>query len=429
MSTRKWTAIFLLYTEEEAEGDNVQFLELQQEIELIKKDIMGSPLNDDSKLLVIYREIVGNGDCKSEIVNLFEVTPKVVNGEINNELTVIAPPFTKPNFILSAEGLGEILRLLKAHAPAEHYLLFTWGHGSIFGIYKNESTAGLCGEPVPSNIHAGQFRDMLTNEDLASAIATGFDDGPLDILLMINCFAQNTITQFALKGKVKYLVAPQSHMGIPGYHYKEILAAIFAGNTPDDVARVCLTGIHSNALRFPQFRDRMDTWSVFAFNLQEEKVDRLFDFISRLGTFLQQKLAQNPNSFPSTVLDDARARLYQFDGDNVNTQLSNFMIDLRNLLFFLKKKDDGFVPFYLEHETIVEEISVSLPYIGSNCYSGGHSNNKEPSGISVYFPRDKQSMVEDDNTFPVFVDDNAVPRSLFFEKVRWYQFLQQVLDQ
>lgn len=428
MSTRKWTAIFLLYTEEEAVGAGEQLSELRQEIELMKKDITGSPLNDDAKLLVIYREIVGNGDCKSEIVKLFEVTPKVVNGEINNELTMIGDPFTRPNFILSAEGLGEILHLLKTFAPAEHYLLFTWGHGSIFGIYKNESTAGLCDEPVPSNIQSGQFRDMLTNEDLAAAIATGFDDGPLDILLMINCFAQNTVAQFALKGAVKYLVAPQSHMGIPGYHYKEILTAISAGNTPGDVARICLTGIHSNALRFPQFRDRMDTWSVFAFNLQEEKVDRLFDLIGRLGAFLEQKLAQSPNSFPSTLLDDARAKLYQFDGDNLSTQLSNFMIDLRNLLFFLKEKDDGFAPFYLEHETIVMEISVCLPYIGSNCYSGGHINNKHPSGISVYFPRDRQSVVDDFDTFPVFVADTAVPRSLFFGKVRWYQFLQQVLD-
>ena len=95
---------------------------------------------------------------------------------------------------------------------------------------------------------------ILKNDELAKAIRGWLGEKRrASVVLMMNCYMMNLHTLYSLKEQVAYLVAPQSDIDTPGYHYFKILQSIYRGRpyavTPAQLAINCVEFSHAPAQR------------------------------------------------------------------------------------------------------------------------------------------------------------------------------------
>ncbi|MES2328295.1 MAG: clostripain-related cysteine peptidase [Bacteroidota bacterium] len=83
------------------------------------------------------------------------------------------------------------------YAPADQYVLFTWGHGQPCGIFK----------PI-----SGQIEDALTIRRIKAAISAPGSLQKVDVMVMNNCFLQFFDTGYELRSCVDHLVAYETEM-------------------------------------------------------------------------------------------------------------------------------------------------------------------------------------------------------------------------
>lgn len=418
----EWTAIFLLYV------SPIDEQKRKTELKMLLDDIRTTSLNNCSKLLIIKRHIIKRKTNTYEYSQLLEVTPNELNGEINNHICLLKT-YTQPNKLLSASGLGKMLRYIRKRFYSKYSLLFTWGHGGIFGICSidRETVGKLHGTPVVPNIHGFDTFDVLSNEEIAKAIAIGYGRKKLDVLMMINCLMQNIMLQYALRSNVHYLIAPEGIMGTPGYNYPEILKSLFAGKSNKQMLVECaVRTIHENARGNSSYRDNIDTWSVFAIDLEKREIDH---FIERFSNILLARIEGNP-SFKSVLLAQ-RFKIFEFDQSPGN-ETSAFVIDLLNLVHYLSLNDpETFEPYLKEIQWITNNIQGALPHIGNNIYfkKPQYVSNVNPCGVSIYFPPTKDQAINNNYIYDAFVRDNPPqPRSKFISDFPWYALLHATLD-
>ncbi|MBE7169540.1 MAG: hypothetical protein INR73_03075 [Williamsia sp.] len=168
--------------------------------------------------------------------------------------------------------LRRIFSDIRSGYPSQRFLLFTWDHGSGFGIFKtnpaersllekeaflnfemevmqegnsrspvipeaaiefdiidNHSTEEEPGSPVQGKKgEAGKKikTSMLTNDELRNTILYDTQARKVDLLIMMNCAMQMIETGYALQDAVEYLVAPETCIFWAGYDYKSIISKL-----------------------------------------------------------------------------------------------------------------------------------------------------------------------------------------------------------
>lgn len=425
----EWTAIFVIYAEPRMDNEKVK--ELQLMVNDIQRCVRNGTLNESSRLLIIYRRIKGNKmNWDIETTYLFEVVPNVQYEQVKSIFKLLQTD-KNVNVLLNGAKLGELFKYIWETFPSKKKLLFTWGHGSIFGIFKKDPEGPESrrrGVPLPSNVGVpGVMEDMLTNEELGEAIQ--ISEQKIDVLIMINCMMQNVITQYALSGVVKYLVAPQGMMGLPGYNYEEILKVVFGPaeyNSPEKVVEVALSTLADKRSDGLDYHLNVSQWSVTAFDLDE--IELLTPFLSELSTELSKKISHN-NQYRGLLDLKVRRALFSFDNTPQN-EVSTVMVDLGLLMYRLKTMDEmSFGGLFDKFQRILKKIRPFKPFIGENIYRGRIPFGPQPpAGNCIYFPavRKRDTQVY---TFKVFVTDKApLSRSRFFiVSTQWYQFLKDYL--
>lgn len=417
LNTYEWTGVFLLYTEPEMNGGQ------QKELDIILADIRNCARTNNSKLLVIYRRIKHYKKHLYEKTYLLEVR-NVPPGAGNRQTFGLLQAYKTPNLLLNGAKLETILTCCRLRFPSEKTLLFIWGHGAIFGICKklNNARFRVEGVPAPSNVSIHNVEDMLTNEELGNAIHCAMRGVKLNVLIMINCYMQNIITQYALEKAVEYFIAPQSFMGLPGYNYAAILDAMFRQHIPAcDMVRITMATLKTRWTGNPSYINNIETWSVGAFDLKKFNV--MQQFIDDFSAFLLQKLTAD-QSLKRKIDIYVRNKLFEFDNTSANP-VSNTMVDVKLLLYKLQTIDKAtFGDWYARLCRVLSDMEAIPAFVGNNVYHGRlPMDNNVPCGLSVYFPFTRGS-VSGHFTFPVFVSgDRPETTSLFFSGALWFQML------
>ncbi|HXL57075.1 MAG TPA: clostripain-related cysteine peptidase, partial [Chitinophagaceae bacterium] len=114
--------------------------------------------------------------------------------------------------------LENILKRIRAEVGEESkIMLFTWDHGSAFGVFNSEELDFVKAPPVKSEPKT----DMLMISELSDAIRNSF--GKVEMLIMMNCWMQSIETNAQLKGCVDVLVGAETTIDWLGYNYIKII--------------------------------------------------------------------------------------------------------------------------------------------------------------------------------------------------------------
>ena len=155
--------------------------------------------------------------------------------------------------------------------------------------------------------------EILKNSELNEAIRLwlGDNDFKVGVLLMNNCWMMNLHTMYALKGSVKYLVAPEGSIDSPGYNTKDILKYIITAlPQPQELAEVCvktLGNAYSKAkslMLSPQEPDVLDRFKIFAANLGKRTpkgdliIDVQIDQLKTIAQLLITEITSKEQSYP-----------------------------------------------------------------------------------------------------------------------------------
>lgn len=389
------------------------------------------------------------------------------------------------------DKLSEIIQMINLNYPSHKKMLITWDHGSFFGINRirleqliltsinlakreeiyffkhNGSTLSLAPSRnyytryweneniynlknyikksnnrvflIKKNLLAGDVNifdnqssaeagfEILTNEELNKIIKNGFGGEQLNLLLMMNCFAQNTCTGFALKDSVKTLTAPEGIIDEPGYFYAWFLSYI--NNNPEacetDVSSEIIKSLEVLKILNNQFAKEIDTWGVFTIN--HKPYDVLIKFINVLSIYLLRQIEIDDSTgetFFFTQLRESREESFGFDQV---FRKSNFVVDLKEFLFLLDKRINSFHSRFFYH-TIkkIENDMVINKYIGNNIYSTRLNNSSPaPAGIAIFFPLNKFDVFTT-NEEREFIE-KTIAESDFIKNTKWDTFINEYL--
>jgi hypothetical protein len=121
------------------------------------------------------------------------------------------------------ETLKNILKRIRKEVGEESkILLFTWDHGSGFGIFNSEEFDYDTAPPVKS----APKTDMLMMSELGNAIRDSF--GKIQMLIMMNCWMQSIETNMQLKGCTDVLIAAETTIDWIGYDYIKIINTLIS---------------------------------------------------------------------------------------------------------------------------------------------------------------------------------------------------------
>lgn len=276
--------------------------------------------------------------------------------------------------------VGVWLKQAKQRCPAHRYLLFTWDHGSPVSLFDESSDENTypgfaSTQRAKREWEAGgkPFRDedyptALLMTELGEAIAWGMER--VDVVVMMNCYAQSIDAGLALSSSVDWLVAPETDIRMSGYDYASMFAC-WMGNPSLDTeafARVVIDGCYE--------KQEMERTAVFANRLVYypklvEAIDRLSWYILERGN---EWLGQMRN---------LRWRLPEIETGNPQIGA----VDLFQCMDWLKscRRDEG---LWRHSEAVQELIREAVRYE----FVGAYFNKDmpvHPSGMSIYFPGNK----------------------------------------
>jgi hypothetical protein len=478
---KKWNVIFLVYArlasitddlDENIIKNNTNFpppqgatptLPIEQELTYLFNDIIDAGESKDVGVFVIYNRVdtVNHRDRTT----LYQLQKLDETGSVLQCIhTVENSNITKPEIIIS------LFQKTDKISPTGHHMLFTWDHGSIFGIAQGDNTeAALHADPreyqvISKNVDGneqfvtlkgnqaydrswddvnknrapfiadvcnnmargsstGLVNEILTNEELAQAIAEGFDSYKVDVLVMMNCCMMNVNTIYALykKSAVNYMVAPQAEINFPGYNYYQILMEMYTHPEiqPFLLSRYVIQTIaHDRA--FPRdfnFIYNTNFWSILCVDVQQfaSVIYLIKDLIKELTSLI------STNSLAEIVAN--LNSCYRFDTYRVG--LSDYMIDLRTFLFLCKNIS---TKLYELHCALEQHLNLLIvdSFIGPSLFpinnpTGEFRHNLKPSGVCIFFPRKKEFIRID--IFQTFIAENALSRSSFFSDIKWLNFI------
>ncbi len=432
---KKWTIIFLIYSELSASRRNERELfeksnltissdddSVRKELKSLFNDILSTPISKDVSVLVIYNRILLNSqETDQDVTFLLEVRESAT--PLNTIEFGIIDRCVVDDVTLKARSMTLVFYKIYKMYDSDRRLLFTWDHGSIFGIFRE-----TVGYSITQNISYhkpwNKFQpqknigDILTSDELADAIQSGFNGKKIDILIMMNCYMQNIHTQYSLQKSVELLIAPESIISMPGYDYRAILSGII--NNPDIYPGEVVKSVILSLKILSQIelhKINMSRWVISVCDLSQ--IDGLVSLLDDFIRIVFKKASYNEN-FKKEMID-IRARAFQFDYD-----VSNSMIDINNLIYTVTKRmaEKDFIEIKSNFDKLYDRIIVDK-FVGKNVYVtrlGQRFFNHPPGGSSIYFPRLKEEILRT-VTYSDFVHNLSTRRSSYFKNSEWFYLL------
>jgi hypothetical protein len=185
--------------------------------------VLGISFNRKNLLALLRqnpRLIRPDGANASFTTMFFKIT--TIEGGHRNEISII---HKKTGFNLASESdiSGFFRQRILRHFKARRYLLFTWDHGNGHEIFDtaNQRPHGLESNKI---VNSNPETPVLTMDELSRAIRWSLGPRKIHLLIMMNCNMQVFDTGYALRKNVKYLIAPQTTIGVLDYYYQHIFS-------------------------------------------------------------------------------------------------------------------------------------------------------------------------------------------------------------
>lgn len=255
----KWTVLFLVHASSKQTREHVRAL-----TEILKS----TRYNEEIKVLMLYGALQHSASEGVKIqVTLHEIVKKEAGAQL--AWSEISPGYGAID-IGDDRELNKIFSEIRHNYLSDRFLLFTWDHGSGFGIFKtnpkerelgardfflnfemdimkegNTRAATLSKESIDFDIITNYIEErnttsrdpdeirgiekkkidtsMLTNDELRNVLIYDAGSKKVDLLIMMNCAMQMIETGYALKDAVEYLVAPETCIFWAGYDYPSII--------------------------------------------------------------------------------------------------------------------------------------------------------------------------------------------------------------
>jgi cysteine peptidase C11 family protein len=317
----------------------------------------------------------------------------------NNKKSRLVPwaPEESDFVITSIESIRHYFAdlVLAGGFEAEHYLLFTWGHGGAAGIYFDGTWPEYTTDSRAS---------LLTMEALGTAIKESFGPMGIDVVIMMNCFMQYFDALYALwDAHVSYLVASQYGMDFVGYNYKEIFSAIYA--TPN-LQPLHLAKLATASLKTLVNAEQLGDAAIFSSDLTI--IPLLGKAIGDLGQTLKITTPLVKNKIKQAVEKDK----YSHSG-----------YDLIDVFFFSEIIRGALGPDWEAATRSILDLRDQLIIAG---YQGKESSRPGINqGCNIFMPR-----VADRHFFYNFINKDARHASLFQRSAagKWQDFIVDYLN-
>lgn len=366
---------------------------------------------DDKTQTTIFCSLVKSDDNANGFLNDLDIIYEQVDFDLSNP-----------------EHVGKFFRQqVLEKFLAERYMILTWDHGNGYGIFSDSQPLGESAVLEEKDLNSfittsrksrffshtsNKIKDgssesrELTMDELAFAIKNAFGDQKIDLMVMMNCYMQFMDAGYALRERVKYLVAPQTFMDFDGYNYTFFFRKL---KEQPDLSSLKLAKIIVRSFETKLYPDYLDgvlarsTTAIFANDLTYYST--LADYIDELSRAMGKQLVDQ-----RLELLMARSNTIPVNGNTHSIDLFNLLRNLQKV--FGKKWETGLISrlFLLRKQMVVEK------FVGS-AYADG-VETASPSGLSVFFPVRLQPLV---NTVKLDVFNE----SSFTKERNWNKFVLQ----
>lgn len=403
MPEHKWLLIFLVYSDITKETEPIP-----QSASVIKNYWYGYYANVIHEILI--KQVTITEDIKVVIVNNikdkrnnpiefiriteFAIEKKIIESEIEYDATW--------NFDKKDDFTKLLSAIKDKYSDYQYTAIFTFGHGSAFGIFKNaanqiknnikkfqldslnnfektqfldlsksvqESIAfyqknitkadGFTRELNQKNADKktffaqietadGNIFDILTNEEFAEAISATFKKA--DILVMDNCLMQNVYAQYAFKDAVDYFIAPLSGIVLIdetmiGFNLKEWFSNICdnqKNNSPEKIAHSLIESFNKLSESILS-NDNFSKFIIGAIFLPEEDIilKKIIDLTNKFCTAFEH----DANIKDLILIEVAnlfrQGKVFRYDKDSTDLETVIDFFELVNILFTINSIKKG----------------------------------------------------------------------------------------
>jgi len=385
----------------------------------------------------------------------------------------------------STINLAKIFEDVAAKFPSQRVMLFTWDHGSGFGVFeadpesssisgelsiteietlirntegvrkprflitnnkiaqlKQSSTGDLTASPthepnairlypeVNTYLQDSEVRestDILTNEELSRAIISGFKGQKVDILVMVNCFMQMVETGYSLKNCVDYLVACETGFWAYGFDYQSIFLQLNQDPDTDTkfIGKLFVDTIENTYRRINELK-LLNSVVVSTCNLKY--ADLVSDYINEFVRLVNSNIQRY---YP--LIKKARKKVPEISSlifkrkSDIFAPFPIFIVDIMYLLFLLSNENDEIKRVFqtISNDAVYNKYIVARR-IGSD-FETDNMNVEEINGFSIYFPQFKKDAIGKEY-YRYFYKHNAKFEIEFSKKTLWSQFLSVYLN-
>lgn len=261
------------------------------------------------------------------------------------------------------DTLHYFVNFCQQYAPAEHYLLVLWDHGSGWNTYQDKRTPQVTSRAIC--VDDSSSGAIIRDVDLPAAIA-GRD--PIDIVATDACLMAMLEVAYELRNSADYLVAAEEETPLPGFDYEPILRTLNSPawllKTPAQIAAYISQQVYLS-------------WSLLpnqSANLTSSVIDLTrVDAVAAATQNLANILTANAAKYAAEITY-ARQRALHFGGASLS------ILDLADFAAQLNAK---------VNDTALDANTAALSSVISsvvldNSHSGGDYNRAH--GISIYFP-------------------------------------------
>ena len=364
---------------------------------------------------------------------------------------------------------------------AVKYLLFTWDHGSVFGIFKDPPPDSLRLKSVqdesiidtktnrdspfmPIEFLISKFIDfdkankeqsarkilreirkrylhslnlveefdengtpgfdMLTAYELNEAIKWAFGirkqgEGGIDVVCMMNCCMQFFDTGFALRETVNYLVAPETVMLFSGYNYSVIFEELFKDSKMNEME---LSYIIVDSFKYKKFADRTHG---------ERAIEETALFGNDLTFYSEaaleiNELAKNLRNKITKPLELGIIRETRGQCTVMPSTSEYTIIDFFTYLELLfKNGSSGISPFYNKFaKELIPKITGKRFHIGNRLDINGDGKFIRPRSFSVFYAKNKNELID---FYREFIDELSENSTEFSQRFQWDNFVKEYL--
>lgn len=455
MPKYKWTLFFIAKTGKDKEDIE----ELQKLIE----ELLSVQLNRSISIVLCIKSLVStikkidDDYPNKDKLNDEDFTTSFYNitksNTVPNKLTYMDE--NKDFNIQDEEHIASFFKnLVLKEFIAEKYMMFTWDHGCVYGIFKEANGSEISFEDIENldkeknsltlsnyfsvvgfnkitkinepdntgdhfknkllelkNAAETKAKNMLTISELSNAITWAFER-KVDVLVMMNCFMQNFDVGYQLSGNVNFLVAPETYIYMNGYNYKNILKRLcnHPEISPKKAARIIVKSYKTKKYKVPQQKiDALKEVVVSSNNLNYYHEMSLI--LDKLAVILIDLLESD-----FVKIKECREKLSFIPRTGTFIIADPFSF-LNKIPKLISNKD---YCKYLQLFNTVHKKCIKNIYTGSNFKLKNIDAGAYPSGMSIYFPKFKS-----DTIFPYseFVTENRLELTKFNKLHLWDNFV------